>query len=277
MSRLPDPQNQSNQSNRTNFFISPSPLVRRISKIRENSTDCATYSGIRWKCLYFLGMVLVGAAVGIAVSHIPWNRGIWINNWIFVGYLQLGILAAVMLAMIVCPIIASIKIRTTPVLGSISCAANGYLLGFMAQVFPDYQGPMLIALVMTFALVFSMLILFCSGKVKVTKKFRTVVFSSLMTFCVGSLLLTICAFIPGLQAISMAFRDNPALSIGFAVVGVVIASLFLLVDFDTVQRTVESRMPKQYEWLAAFSLSFTVIWLYFKVLDLILRVQNARR
>ena len=56
--------------------------------------------------------------------------------------------------------------------------------------------------------------------------------------------------------------------------GVILASLFLLVDFSQIQQTVENKLPKQYEWVAAFSLTFTIIWLYLEILNLLIKLKT---
>lgn len=63
--------------------------------------------------------------------------------------------------------------------------------------------------------------------------------------------------------------ESPVLSIVIGVIYVVVACAFLLVDFDTIQRTVENQMPKKYEWAAAFGLAYTVIFLFLKVFSLL--------
>ena len=40
---------------------------------------------------------------------------------------------------------------------------------------------------------------------------------------------------------------------------------------------VNDKLPKKYEWMAAFALSFTVIWLYLKVLDLIMTIAGNNK
>ncbi|WP_294466916.1 Bax inhibitor-1/YccA family protein [uncultured Ruminococcus sp.] len=65
-------------------------------------------------------------------------------------------------------------------------------------------------------------------------------------------------------------------SIGFSVLGIITATLFLLTDFDTIEKNVENNLPKKYEWSAAFGLAFTVIWIYLKVLDLLLTLSKNK-
>ena len=55
---------------------------------------------------------------------------------------------------------------------------------------------------------------------------------------VAGVLLLICALVPGLRPVAALFAGDPLVSIGISVVYVVIAALFLLVDFDEMQRMV---------------------------------------
>ncbi|WP_301954544.1 Bax inhibitor-1/YccA family protein, partial [Ruminococcus sp.] len=57
---------------------------------------------------------------------------------------------------------------------------------------------------------------------------------------------------------------------------IIIAALFLISDFQIIRETVENQRPKEYEWSVSFGLAFTVIWLYFKVLDLLIRIYDAK-
>ena len=65
--------------------------------------------------------------------------------------------------------------------------------------------------------------------------------------------------------------QNAAVSLILDVLGLVIAALFLISDFSLIERCVEEGYPKEYEWSAAFGLVFTVIWVYLKILDLLMR------
>ena len=66
--------------------------------------------------------------------------------------------------------------------------------------------------------------------------------------------------------------NNPAFSIILSIVFVIIAALFMLVDFDTIERCVENKMDKKYEWMAAWGLAYTILYIYFKVLRILLMI-----
>jgi len=66
--------------------------------------------------------------------------------------------------------------------------------------------------------------------------------------------------------------QNSVLMIALDVVGLVIAALFLISDFTVIDNCVKEGYPKEYEWSAAFGLVFTVIWIYLKILDILIRL-----
>ena len=62
-----------------------------------------------------------------------------------------------------------------------------------------------------------------------------------------------------------------------SVIFIIIAALFLIFDFDTIDHVVKDKLPKKYEWQAAFGLAFTVIRLYLKVLDIIITIAGRNK
>ena len=62
------------------------------------------------------------------------------------------------------------------------------------------------------------------------------------------------------------------MAIGLDLLGILLASLFLVSDFSMIDSCVKEGYPKEYEWSAAFGLVFTVLWLYLRILELIIRL-----
>ena len=56
------------------------------------------------------------------------------------------------------------------------------------------------------------------------------------------------------------------------IISIIIASLFLITDFATIDHVVTNKLPAKYEWSAAFGLAFTVLWIYVKILDLLIQI-----
>lgn len=51
--------------------------------------------------------------------------------------------------------------------------------------------------------------------------------------------------------------------------GVVLASLFLVLDFDFIDQGIRNGLPKAFAWTAAFGLVVTLVWLYLEILRLL--------
>ena len=256
------------------------PVLKSALKNEETAEDCVTYKSIYKKTGLFLLVVLLGVVVAFVFHFLFIGQAIPIegaSDYVVMSTFEAVILILCLLLALIMPIVASFWTRGAAVCGSMACFAYGYILGFMAVAIKDYQGPILLALALTIALVGAMLLLHRFKVVKVTHKFMNVVWILFLTLFFASFLVLICYFIPALQPFVIAMWANPWLSITIGVIGVVIGCLFLLCDFGTIEQAVENKLDKKYENRLAFGLAFSVIWLYFKVLDLILRIMEVTR
>ena len=254
-------------------MVYTNPMIRKIMRIEEKSTDCATYSSIGNKCAFFMAMIIVGILLMIGLqmvnpSTVTMEDGslVTVSDAALIAVLPFGLL------FLITPFIAMLIKRTIPVTGTLYCLSVGYCISFMAQVIPEYKDAISLALIITIAIVAVMAQVYSRGWIKVDEKFRNIMKILFVTSLVSGLLLVVAYFVPQLRGVVAFVAENPVLSIAGSVVYVVIASLFLLVDFDAIQSAVEGKMPRKYEWIAAFGLAFSVIWLFLKVLDLILKL-----
>lgn len=253
------------------------PIIRKLSKVEGTSDNAVTYAGIAGKCGFFMVMIAVGVALAIVLQSIsPMTMSV---EGEIVTFSVPAVVAAVVcgIIFIIMPLMAVFLHKTIPVTGSLFCISSGYLVNFLGLMMPSYQPLILLAFVLTLATVAGMALLYSKGVVRVTKKFRTVITTLFLSTVAGGLLLLICYLVPGLRPVAALFAEDPLVSIGVSVVYVVIAALFLIVDFDEMQRMVERRLDIRYEWVAAFALCYSVIWLYFKILDLVIKVSQASK
>lgn len=259
-------------------FFSSNPVMHRLESVNEYSeSDAATYGGIAAKTAFFLLFSVIGIAVERVLSPmLATGQTIDLNIKGFHTSLYTGeviaLFASVILA-IVFQLLAFFAKPTTPVTGALYCVTQGYMISFLIfKVLHGYEYLGLLALAITITIVLVMAVLYATGLIRVTKKFKTVMMTLFITVIAVSLLMLIGSFIPATAETVMQIRNNFAVSIGFSVVFIIIASLFLICDFSTIDHVVQDQLPKKYEWQAAFGLSFTVLWLYLKVLDLIITI-----
>lgn len=261
-------------SNATESYLT-SPMIRKLQNAvrADDKTECASYRGIITKCFFFMAVLLIGAAVfylavGTTLMDISRGRATDLSS------LQLLLLIGTLIFSIVGPIIASLVRFLTPVFGTLSFFCTGALITFIVCVDDTYRGIILLAAFLTILLVFIMQIIYFTGLVKVTHRFRTGLTSLFVTMVVASLAIFVMTFIPFTRPFVLFLQQSPLIYFAGSVVGLIIAVCFLLVDFNNVHVTVENRLPKEYEWSAAFGLSYTIIWIYFKILDLLAQLKK---
>lgn len=267
-------------SPRTLFHANP--ILSRLSKVQERAdSDAASYAGIAFKTCFFLLMTLAGMIAQVIVTGLMAGEPVWQTITLyekFTVYLTMKeavILGGVLIAGLVCELLGIFVRRTIPVTGTLYAASQGYVISFLVfKVLKGYEYMGLEALLLTVAVIAVMSWLYSSGLVRGGKKFRAVLLSLLL----GSVLLGVLTFvgslIPATREYVMAMTRNSAFVIAMDVIGIVIASLFLISDFAMIDNCVQQGYPKHYEWAAAFGLVFTVIWLYLKILDLLMQLSG---
>jgi uncharacterized YccA/Bax inhibitor family protein len=62
---------------------------------------------------------------------------------------------------------------------------------------------------------------------------------------------------------------SSVLGVGMSLFGVVLAALYLVLDFDLINATARRSVPEQYAWRLALGLVVTLVWLYVEFLRLI--------
>ena len=262
-----------NTSSRTLFHSNP--VLSRLSRVTERADgDTATYAGIASKTAFFLLITLVGVVAQLVAKTLFASAPAWQTITVYDNFAltltkpEAMIVGVISVVGLIAELIGIFLRKTVPVSGTIYAASQGYVISFLVfNVLSGYEYLGLEALLLTVAVVLVMSWLYTSGRIRDNKKYRTV----LLTLFVGSIavgLFSVIGFvIPFTRPYVIAMLQNAALSVALDVIGVVIAALFLISDFSMI----ELGYPKEYEWSAAFGLVFTVIWVYLKILDLLMR------
>lgn len=144
-------------------------------------------------------------------------------------------------------------------LGYISAIANSYYPGIASQ-----------SAIGTFFALFGMFLLYKTGLVKCTNKFRMVIMNSTLAIFLLYLLQIVLSFFH----ISIPFIfSNSLIGIGFSIIVVALATFNLVVDFDNIERFA-GHVDKHMEWYFGFSLLVTIIWMYLEILRLLMKLQS---
>ena len=181
--------------------------------------------------------------------------------------------AALLGAGLIAELVGIFARKTIPVTGTLYSASQGYFISFLVfNVLKGYEYLGLEALLLTVAVVAVMSWLYTSGKIQANRKFHMILLSLLLGSVCFGVLTFIMSLIPATRSYVQAMMQNSVLMIALDVVGLVIAALFLISDFTVIDNCVKEGYPKEYEWSAAFGLVFTVIWIYLKILDILIRL-----
>jgi len=259
-------------------FLGSNPVMRRLEKVDEHvDENCVTYKGITLKTTFFLLMTVVGIILQLLLSkQFATGQSFMIDYKGFEVEMFTGetiALAVSVVLAIVFQLLAFFVKATTPVTGALYCVTQGYFISFL--VFKVLHGKEYIgalALALTLIIVLVMSILYTTGVIKVTKKFRMVMLTLFASVIGISLITLVGSFIPATRGIVSSIMGNFWVSIAVTIVYIIIAALFLVSDFAVIQGAVDNQLPKKYEWQAAFGLAFTVLWIYLKVLQLLITI-----
>ncbi len=217
-------------------------------------TGRLTYDDVIMKTAGLLAvLVLTGAATWILAP------GLWIAGAV-VG-LVLGLVNA-------------FKKSPSPALILLYAAAEGVFLGGISAFYETaYTGLVGQAVLATLAVFGTSLVLFRSGKVRVTPKFTKVMLLSMVGYVAYSFL-NVVLMLFGVGGGTYGPLRSGLLGVVVGLVAVGLAAMSLIVDFDSIQRGVRQGVPAKFAWSAAFGLVVTLVWLYLELLRLLAILRN---
>lgn len=219
----------------------------------QSGSEVMTVQGVANKTIILL-------LLAMATATMVWKSafaGGEVMGWVFGG----GIFAFIV------ALVISFKPQWAPYGAPVYALAEGLVLGGVSAMFAAlYEGIVIKAVMLTFGVLFTMLFVYKSGLIKVTEKFKMG-----LTIAMGGIfVMYLLTWILGLFGVNMGFmHDGGPLSILISLGIVIVASLVLLWDFDTIEQGAAMGAPKFMEWYSAFSLMVTLVWLYLEILRLV--------
>ncbi|WP_167147171.1 Bax inhibitor-1/YccA family protein [Actinomyces sp. ZJ308] len=210
-------------------------------------------------------------AVILALGALSWNLVTSTDESAFAlgGMAMLsGIFGSLVLG-----IVNSFKREPSPALILAYAAFEGLLLGGISGFMEArYEGIVVQAVLATLATFGAMLAAYSYGGFRVQGRFRRVVVVATLGYALFSLInlgLSMTGVVGGAWGLrSMTIMGIP-LGIPLGIIGVILASLFLAIDFEFIENGVRNGLPQRYAWAAAFGLVVTIVWLYVEFLRLL--------
>ncbi|HET8895772.1 MAG TPA: Bax inhibitor-1/YccA family protein [Protaetiibacter sp.] len=203
------------------------------------------------------GVLLLGTAVGwVTLTLLP---------FLFIGAAIVGFVLA---------LVNIFKKEPSPALILGYAGAQGIFLGGISALFEAmYSGIVSQAVLATFTVVGVTLALFASGKIRASKRATKVFLVVMVGYAVFSLI-NVGLMVFGVSTDPWGWRTGVEifgipLGVILGVLAVLLGAYSLVLDFDFIQKGVQNRIPKKYQWTGAFGIMVTVIWLYLEILRLI--------
>lgn len=237
---------------------------KAFSRADSSAENYMTVQGSVIKTGIFLLVLIISAT--FSYSYLS-NNALVLNNSKTLTIMLVSAVFALILGLII-----TFKPKTASTLGFIYTIIEGCLIGIISFIYEaEFQGIVFEAVACTVLVLFTALLLYYKRIVKVTEKFRSIVIIAGSSLA----LLYIIVFVLNIFNIETPwFYDSSPLSIGISTVAVIIASVYLFLDFDFIEMGSEHRLDKYMEWYAAFGLMVTIIWLYLEILKLLAKLKR---
>jgi uncharacterized YccA/Bax inhibitor family protein len=185
------------------------------------------------------------------------------------GLYMIGIVCG--LATIIFPFVAAARRKVGPGIAIGFAVLEGVFLGAFSMIFEmAYPGIVFQAVIATFIAAGLTLVAFRYGKFRISNRIRKVVMMSMIGYGVVAIVNLILYFF----GINLGMFPGPGQPVSWlawaaAGVGVVLAVLSLVDDFQYVEQGIINRAPASESWRAAYGLTVTMVWLYVNILRIL--------
>ena len=202
----------------------------------------------------------------LAAAAFVWNQDVRTGSlWILLGLIG-GFITA---------LVTIFKKVWAPFTTPLYAAFEGLMLGGISAIYEaQYPGIVINAVALTFGTMAALLLAYRSGLVRATENFKLGIFAATG----GIALVYLISMVMGFFGTRIPYiHEAGIVGIGFSLFVVVIAALNLVLDFDFIERGAELGVPKYMEWVGAFGLLVTLVWLYLEILRLLAKLQQRKR
>ena len=225
-------------------------------------TSAASYAGITLKTFILFGVAILSGYASL--MYVPAESYMTL---IFISFI-VGLIAV---------FVGSFSVQLAMPAAFVYALAEGVILGLITMVAEAFApGAAVAAIVATVAIFFVMLFLYSSRIIRVTTRFRkimyTILFGILFFFIIGGLLQLFTGY-------SFMMTNGSFNGIALAITGfmIIYGAFLLTLDFDRAEAIVSGGADKKYEWIISIGLMVTIIWLYIEILRLIIILSSRNR
>ncbi len=185
-----------------------------------------------------------------------------------------GIIAVAAITGIVLGLVGTFMPKTARFVAPVYSIAEGIFLGGITAFFDaKYPGVGFSALSATVITALAMFIAFSTGLISATPFFKKFVIMAGIAIALTYIVNLIMILFGGTGIETIHAENHSILSYAIQAVFCVVASLFLILDFDNIANS-HGRVGKEYEMAFAMGLLMTLVWMYLEFLKLIVKFQS---
>lgn len=239
------------------MLIMENPMLSRVEELSRGQyvTETASYSGIALKEILMVLLVAVSAFATI-IS----------------GYATMVTTAVACVGCLIMTFIVSFKPGTAGFLSPLFAIFEGASIAMLSMIAESFlPGIVVQAVALTFTVALAAAIVFSKGWVTVDGKFIKAVSIALFGLILGYVLRFALSYFFN---VDFGFMNGGIIGLGLDLLIIGLATACLFIDYSQIQEAVTQGLPKEYEWLCAFSLLITLVWLYVRCIDLLMTISN---
>jgi len=237
-------------------------MLRSVGRHSYDAENSVTYMGISIKTMFLFSLLVLSGFTAIEYF-----------DYLFAN-ISLFIVASI--GAFVVAILSMMLPRYAVFLAPIYSILTGVFLGGIVMGVSIVYGTAIpqTAFILTLTIFGTMLILFMSGIVRVGTFLRRFTHSVLSGLVVFSLIMFVLS-ITGSSLAGLVYQ-NTSFMLLFSLIGAATATLMILIDFDNCSMMVQAGAPKEHEWGLALGLIITIVWLFMKLLRILIILTSRR-
>lgn len=166
----------------------------------------------------------------------------------------------------------SFRRKVNPAFVLAYAAIEGLFIGSISKMYESlWNGIVPAALMSTVVAAVATLAVYKVFRIRVTSKFRKMVIIGTLSYAA----LLLVNLVMSLFGVNFLFgHGNMALLLGISALGIGLAVVNLILDFDYVEQGIAMGADASESWRAAFGLTVTLVWLYIEMLRLLSYFRN---
>ena len=240
-----------------NYKTTNPAFSKEVWKGYSSTSNKMTVNGIIVKSFFCIFLVASTAYLTWKTHYLGYN----INLLMYGG----------LIATFIFSILTAFIHRLAPVLVPLYALAQGFFLGGISiYAESKFKGMPMQAIGVTISTFLFMLFLYKARIVKVTERFRSVLFVAIaiiMTIYASSWTLRLF----NIETPFTILNNTSYLIVAFNTIAAAIAAFALLLDFDFIERK-KNHVPKYMEWVATWGLLVTLVWVYVEAIRLMKKI-----